>query len=132
MTPKDTGEVKEEKYEKYWVASDKWGPKPTPLNEYYKYDEGSKERWCEAIQSEPIKNQLSLGSMPQYCSFQDDKHIEERCCTPSHDIYIKHYVEQSLWPDECDRKTFHGLQQLACLACHPKQPEYTFTDPADG
>lgn len=128
----NAGETKEVKYEKYWKASADWDPKKTPLNEYYKYEEGSDDLKCEAIQSPPIENSLSNGQMPQYCAFKDDEEIEKRCCSTSHDIFIKSYVLEGLWPDECDKKDFYGLRELACLACHPRQPEYTFTDPTDG
>ena len=116
----EAGEAKEVEYEKYWKASADWDKNKTPLNEYYSYPEGSDGNKCAAIQSPPIENSLSNGQMPQYCAFKDDEDVEKRCCSTSHDIWIKSYVLEGLFPDECDKKSFHGLRELACLACHPK------------
>ena len=104
------------------------GPREdNPLNEYYKYPAGSEDLWCEAIKSLPIENRLSNGQMPQYCGSSNPK---VRCCTTSHEVYIKKYVQEGgLFPNECARKKYEGLRELACLACEPRQPEYTTRDP---
>ena len=45
----EAGEAKEVEYEKYWKASADWDKNKTPLNEYYKYEEGSDGLKCAAI-----------------------------------------------------------------------------------
>ena len=67
----------------------------------------------------------SQGQMPQYCQFEQETSL--RCCTTSHDIAIKNYV-QGLWPDECKKNVYPSLDKLVCLACHPEQPKYTDND----
>ena len=65
--------------------------------------------------------------MPQFCQFINDT-TNTRCCTTSHDIHIKNYV-QGLWPDECSKNDYPGLDKLVCLACSPEQPKYTYNSP---
>ena len=48
-----------------------------------------------------------------------------RCCSSSHDGFIKGYVLEGLWPDKCKYRDYHGLSELSCLACHPRQPDFT-------
>ena len=65
--------------------------------------------------------------MPQFCQFISDT-TNTRCCTTSHDIHIKNYV-QGLWPDECSKNEYPGLNKLVCFACSPEQPKYTYSGP---
>ena len=65
--------------------------------------------------------------MPQFCQFVSDT-TNTRCCTTSHDIFIKNHV-QGLWPDECSKNDYPGLNKLMCLACNPEQPKFTYTSP---
>ena len=65
--------------------------------------------------------------MPQFCQFISDT-TNTRCCTTSHDIHIKNYV-QGLWPDECSKNEYPGLNKLVCLACSPEQPKYAYEGP---
>ena len=65
--------------------------------------------------------------MPQFCTFESDL-TSKRCCTTSHDIHIKNHV-QGLWPDECAKNEYPGLNKLVCLACSPEQPKYTYESP---
>ena len=75
---------------------------------------------CQATGSlsEPFTSQA-----PQFCLAVSGTQ-KNRCCTPTHDVYIKDYV-LGLWPEECAQKSYDNLNVLACLACSPDQPKYT-------
>jgi len=46
------------------------------------------------------------------------------CCLPTHDFYIKDLVP-NLWPEQCSKDVFPGLEKYLCLPCHPDQPKFT-------
>ena len=89
--------------------------------------EGADLDTCLAIQGPPLDTSASQGQMPQFCQFISDT-TNTRCCTTSHDIHIKNYV-QGLWPDECSKNEYPGLNKLVCLACSPEQPKYAYEGP---
>ena len=51
---------------------------------------------CEATGSPPV---AFTSQAPQFCLGVSGTQ-NDRCCTPSHDVYIKEHVE-GLWPAEC-------------------------------
>lgn len=61
--------------------------------------------------------------MPFFCQF-DELASKTRCCTRTHDTYIKNSIED-LWPSICAKDEYPGLEKLVCLACHPEQPQFT-------
>ena len=71
--------------------------------------------------------------MPRWCQYPNDS-SETRCCTTSHDIYIKNYNKEGegLWPAECAKVIYPGLEMFTCMSCHPDQPKWTTFDEETG
>lgn len=89
---------------------------------------GAGTETCWATKGEPIDQiKQSTGQVPQYCTFSSEDNSNKRCCTTSHDVYIKQHTKD-LWPAECSADEFLGLKELMCFACHPDQPKYTDED----
>ena len=44
-----------------------------------------------------------------------------------HDKYIKDHIG-GLFPHECSKKDYAGVETLMCLPCDPRQPTYTDTN----
>ena len=107
-------DAQEEDPNEFWVANDELtGDLKKPV--VHANEEGEK---CWAIKDVQIQLDHEAGLMPHFCDYDDPT---VKCCTTTHDIFIKNYVQDGeLWPTECARKTYDGLKDLACLACHPK------------
>ena len=60
---------------------------------------------------------------PQFCLVVSGE-TTNRCCTPSHDSYIKSSMDD-LWPRECSGDDQPDLDVLACFSCDQFQPNYT-------
>ena len=78
--------------------------------------------YCVALGpgSEPIK---FSSNAPQFCLVVSGE-TTERCCTPSHDSYIKTSMDD-LWPRECAGEEQPELEIMACFSCAKEQPQFT-------
>ncbi len=65
---------------------------------------------CLATGAPPV---AFTSQAPQFCLISSSA---ERCCTPSHDVFIKDHVA-GLWPTDCASDEYPGLNELACLIC---------------
>lgn len=75
---------------------------------------------CIATGSDPLP---FTSQAPQFCLVVSGQ-TKNRCCTPSHDSYIKETMD-GLWPKECSNDDHEQLDLLSCLSCSAKQPIYT-------
>ena len=67
---------------------------------------------CLATGAAPV---AFTSQAPQFCLITSSAQ-RERCCTPSHDVFIKDHVA-GLWPTDCAHEEYPGLNELACLIC---------------
>ena len=100
-----------------------------PLNKPIEHAEDNPDgKLCYALRQKQQKAEIGSGEKPRFCDYGPDIDEWERCCTTTHDVNIKNYNLEGLWPAECEREEYDGLKELSCLVCHPEQPNWTYYD----
>ena len=54
-----------------------------------------------------------------WCKYGDEV-TGLKCCTDSHDYWIREFEAEDLWPRWCSRPYYAGHHDLMCLVCDPK------------
>ena len=113
----------EKTWDNVWTASDYW---TGPLNKPVVHKADTNDHLCHGTQSAPSNyNELQKNGYDYWCQFDDDE-TEERCCSNTHDLFLRKTELDGIFPEECidGEYRFPGLYQLFCLVCDPKQPDY--------